>query len=165
MDFFEVVEKRASVRAFEPVDVSEEDLLKIVDAGRRAPSGRNVQPCQFIIIRDSRIIEKLGEVQQCIGQASAAVAVVVNAQVTPYWTEDAAAAIENMLLAIVALGYASVWVEGLVLRHEALVKDVLGVPAGLRAIAILPVGKPTDEPKQAQKKPLADILHTNRFGS
>jgi len=164
MDFFEAIEKRASVRAFEPVDVPEEELLKIVEAGRRAPSGRNVQPCQFIVITDRGIIEKLGQVQQCIGQASAAVAVLVNAQATPFWTEDAAAAIENMLLAIVALGYASVWVEGLVLRHEALVKETLGVPPSLRAIAILPIGKPAAEPKQAEKKPLADILHRNRFG-
>jgi nitroreductase len=164
MDFFEVVEKRASVRAFEPADIPEGDLLKIVDAGRRAPSGRNVQPCQFIIITDAAAIEKLGGVQECIGQASAAVAIVVNAPATPYWTEDAAAAIENMLLAIVALGYASVWVEGLVLRHEALVRETLSVPDELRPIAILPIGKPAAEPQQAEKKPLADILHRDRFG-
>ena len=44
MDLFEAIEKRASVRAFTPTEVPEEHLLKIVDAGRRAPSGGNRQP-------------------------------------------------------------------------------------------------------------------------
>ena len=38
MDLFEVIEKRASVREFQPVSVPEKDLLRIADAGRRAPS-------------------------------------------------------------------------------------------------------------------------------
>ncbi len=130
MDFFEAVERRASVRAFEPVEIAEDQLLRIVDAGRRAPSGRNRQPCQFVLITDKGVIERLSAVQACIGQASAATAVLVDDQLTEYWKEDAAAAIENMLLAIAALGYASVWVEGYVLRHEAMVKETLGVPDG-----------------------------------
>ncbi len=170
MDFFEVVERRASVRAFEPVEVPEDELLRIVDAGRRAPSGRNRQPCQFVLITDKATIERLGAVQACIGQASAAIAVLVDDQLTEYWKEDAAAAIENMLLAIAALGYASVWVEGYVLRNEAMVKEVLGVPEGpgadrpLRAIAVLPIGKPASEPMQTAKKPMDEMLHRDRFG-
>ena len=164
MDFFKVIDKRASVRAFQPVEVPEKDLLKIADAGRRAPSGRNRQPCQFVLITDLGLIERLGAVQACIGQASAAIAVLVDDQLTEYWREDAAAAIENMLLAITALGYASVWVEGYVLRNEAMVKETLGVPERLRAVAVLPIGKPAAEPTQAAKKPLQDILHHNRYG-
>ena len=164
MEFFQVVEKRASVRAFEPAEIQEDELLRIVDAGRRAPSGRNRQPCQFVLITDGTVIEKLGAVQACIGQASAAVAVLVDDQITEYWKEDAAAAIENMLLAIAALGYASVWVEGYVLRHEAMVKETLGVPDSLRAIAVLPIGKPAAEPQQAAKKPMDEVLHRDRFG-
>ncbi len=164
MEFFQVVEKRASVRAFEHAEIQEDELLRIVDAGRRAPSGRNRQPCQFVLITDGTVIEKLGAVQACIGQASAAVAVLVDDQITEYWKEDAAAAIENMLLAIAALGYASVWVEGYVLRHEAMVKETLGVPDSLRAIAVLPIGKPAAQPQQAAKKPMDEVLHRDRFG-
>jgi nitroreductase len=164
MEFFEVVERRASVRAFEPVEIAEEELLRILDAGRRAPSGRNRQPCQFVLITDKGLIERLGAVQACIGQASAAIAVLVDDQLTEYWKEDAAAAIENMLLAITAMGHASVWVEGYVLRNEAMVKETLGVPQNLRAIAVLPIGKPAAGPKQAAKKPLEEVVHRNRYG-
>ena len=165
MDLFEVIEKRASVREFQPVSVPEKDLLRIADAGHRAPSGRNRQPCQFVLITDRALIERLGAVQSCIGQASAAIAVLVDDKITEFWKEDAAAAIENMLLAITALGYASVWIEGYVLKNEAMVKEALGVPEKLRAIAVLPIGKPAAEPVQAAKKPLKEMLHRNRFGS
>jgi nitroreductase len=165
MDLFEVIEKRASVREFQPVSVPEKDLLKIAEAGRRAPSGRNRQPCQFVLITDRALIERLGAVQSCIGQASAAIAVLVDDTITEFWKEDAAAAIENMLLAITALEYASVWIEGYVLKNEAMVKEALGAPEKLRAIAVLPIGKPAAEPAQAKKKPLEEMLHRNRFGS
>jgi nitroreductase len=62
------------------------------------------------------------------------------------------------------LGYASVWVEGYVLRHEAMVKETLGVPQDLRAIAVLPIGRPAAEPTQAAKKPLSEMVHRDRFG-
>lgn len=164
MDLFEAVKQRASVRSFEPAEIPEADLLRILDAGRRAPSGYNRQPWQFILVRERETLESLSRVQDCIGQAAAAVALVVDEEQTKYWKEDAGAAIENMLLAAVALGYASLWIEGYVLRHEELVKEILGVPDRLRVLALLPIGAPADEPQQAEKKPLSEILHRERFG-
>ncbi len=165
MEFFETIKARASVRAYAPCEITDEELEKIVDAGRRAPSGMNRQPCAFIIMRDKATIEKLGKIQGCIAQASAAIAIVVDENATSFWKEDASAAIENMLLAVTALGYASLWVEGYVLRHEDYGKEVLGVPEHLRLLAILPVGKPADEPRQADKKALSEITYSERHGN
>ncbi|MFO7958491.1 MAG: nitroreductase family protein [Candidatus Brocadiia bacterium] len=164
MDFFEAIEKRASVRSFAPCHVDGEHLMRILDAGRRAPSGRNRQPCEFIVVRDKDILARLGKIQGCIAEASVAVAVVVDESATPYWKEDAAAAIENMLLAAVALGYASLWVEGYVLKNEDYARDVLGVPEELRVLAVLPIGKPAAEPAQAEKRPLDQVCHKERYG-
>jgi len=69
-----------------------------------------------------------------------------------------------MLLAVTALGYASLWVEGQVLRQEDYGKGVLGVPDDRRLLAILPIGAPAAPPSQADKKPLAEILHRERYG-
>ncbi len=164
MEFFEVIERRASVRAFKKCEVPEEDLMRILDAGRRAPSGYNRQPWEFILVRHEETLGALGTIQGCIGQASVAIAVVMDEEASQYWKEDAAAAIENMLLAAVALGYASLWVEGYVLRHEAYGKEVLGVPDDRRLLAILPIGEAAVEPSQAGKKPLAEILYRDRYG-
>jgi nitroreductase len=70
-----------------------------------------------------------------------------------------------MLLAIVALGYVSLWVEGYVLMNESYGKEVLGVPRDLRLLAILPIGRPVSKSTQSRKKPLGEITHLNRYGT
>jgi nitroreductase len=164
MDFFNVILTRASVRAFKRVQVSDTELIKILDAGRRAPSGYNAQPWEFIIIRDRDILTKLGRIQGCISQVDVAIAVVVNESATKYWKEDAAAAIENMLLAAVASGYASLWIEGYVLMNESYGKEILRVPDNMRLLAILPLGKPLGQPIQGRKKPLGETTYLNNYG-
>jgi len=165
MDLFEAIERRASVRAYNPVDVSEDDLRRIVDAGRRAPSGGNRQPLQFIAVTKRETLDALVPVQEAFASASAAVGIVADPAVSRWWLEDAAAAAENMLLAITALGYASVWVEGTLLKQEDRAKDLLAVPAAKRLIILLPIGAPTQETPQADKKPLDAVLFRERYGA
>ena len=124
----------------------------------------NVQPLEYIVIRDKETIKQLEKVQSFIGQASVVIAVVA-AQNSPFWLEDASAATENMLIAITSLGYASCWVEGTLLGHEQWAKELLGVPEERRLIVLLPVGKPADAPVQKEKKPLADIAYSERYGN
>lgn len=162
MDVFEAIAKRASVRAFKPGNVPERDLLKIVDAGRRAPSGYNRQPWEFIIVTDPGVLAELGRIQSCIAQAGAAIAVVVTE--TRYWMEDAAAAIENMLLAATALGYGSLWIEGYVLAQEDLAKAILGVPEEPHLVAVIPIGHPAKPTHQAPKRSLEDVVFWDQFG-
>ena len=164
MELFEAIAKRASVRAYKEAAVTEADLLKIVDAGRRAPSGGNRQPLQFILIQDAATLRALERVQACFATASAAVGILGDPAASRWWLEDAAAAAENMLLAITALGYASVWVEGTLLKEEAFAKELLGVPAQKRLVILLPVGKPPQNTPQADKKTLEDVLWREKYG-
>jgi nitroreductase len=164
MDLFETIEGRASVREYGPVDVPEADLLKIVDAGRRAPSGGNRQPLQYLAIQSPETLKALEKVQPSLGTASAAVGIIADPSVSRWWLEDASAAAENMLLAIHALGYASVWVEGTLLKQEDFAKELLGVPREKRFVILLPVGKAKKAVPQADKKPLEEILFREKFG-
>lgn len=164
MELFEAIEKRASVRDLAPADISDDDVRKILDAGRRAASGMNVQPREFIVIRDKDTIEKLSNVQTFIAQASVVIALVADGT-QRFWLEDVSASTENMLLAITALGYASCWVEGTLFPQEEWAKKLLGVPDNLRLIVLLPIGKPASTPAQKEKKPLADIVHAERYGN
>ena len=165
MDVFEAIRTRASVRSLKPCLVTEQELEQILDAGRRAPSGSNRQPWEFILIRDRTILDQLGRIQSCISEGFAAIAFVMDERASKYWKEDAGAAIENMLLAVVALGYASVWVEGYVLNQEDYGKKVLGVPKHLRLLAILPIGMPAVSPQQARKKPLGELVYYDTYGN
>ena len=103
MNVFEAIRKRRSVRELVPVEIPMEDLEKIVDTGRRAASGMNAQPREFIVITDQGLIEQLALAQGFIRDASAVVAVVADDSGSMYWLEDVAASVENMLLAITAL--------------------------------------------------------------
>jgi nitroreductase len=165
MDLFEAIEKRASVRDLKPVDVPEADLERILDAGRRAPSGRNRQPLDFIVIRDPDTIKKLAKAQACLADVSTVICIAADPGKSEFWLEDVAAATENMLLAITALGYASVWIEGTLLRDEGDHKKVLGIPENMRLMVALPVGKAAEPKSQADKRPLKEIVHWDRYGN
>jgi nitroreductase len=164
MEFFQVIKERASVRRFVQTRISREDIEKIVDAGRRAPSGYNRQPWEFIVITEEETLRELAPIQRCIGEAAAAIGVVMDEKSSNFWKEDASAAIENMLLAAVALGYGSLWVEGYVLKQEPMAKGILKVPPKKRLIAILPIGKPAEEASQARKKSLEEITYWEEYG-
>lgn len=59
MSFWEVVKNRRSVRAFKPNSVPEEDIVKIIDAARMAPTSGNQQPWKFLVVRNKKKIEAL----------------------------------------------------------------------------------------------------------
>lgn len=58
-DYIELIQKRRSMRAFTNQEVSDEDIRKIVDAARYAPSGMNFQPWEYIVVRDKKVISEL----------------------------------------------------------------------------------------------------------
>ncbi len=165
METLEAIRKRASVREFEAGAIPEEDIERILEAGAAAASGMNVQPREFIVIRDRKTLGELGRVQDVLARCSAAIGIVADPEVSRYWLEDASASAENMLLAIADMGYGSVWVEGTLLRKEDWAKDLLEIPDEKRLIIFLPIGKPKSPPKQAPKKSLAELVHWESYGN
>jgi nitroreductase len=165
MEMLEGIRRRRSARGLGPVSIPRAHLETIVDAGRLAPSGKNAQPWEFIVITRRETIAQLAQVQALLGQASAVVAVVVDEQASPFWLEDASAATENMLLAMEALGYGSRWIEGTLRPKEAWAKEVLGVPADKRLVILLPIGAGLYPEEPKPKRALVDVLHWERFGN
>lgn len=168
MDFFEAVSKRRSVRKYSSQPVPTEVLERIVSAGIEAPTGCNEQLKQYIIVDDPELMEQLRPTSPTLDGAPAAIVLLIEPKGTPYgefWIQDASAAMENMLLAAVALGYAGCWVEGALRRCEDNVRELLGVPDHLRVWSLMPVGRPAELPDRPPKSESADVLHRNRFGS
>ena len=168
MNLFEAIQKRHSYRGdYLDQPVPREDLKKIVQAGIQAPSGCNAQSTSFIIVDDTEVINRIRELVRL--PAPAVIACVVDP--TPVYKdmsfelEDCAAAVENMLLCITALGYATVWLDG-VLRGPIgpQIETILGVPEGKRVQILLPIGVPTEEVPQREKKPFEERAWFNRYG-
>ena len=165
MDFFTAVEKRHSFRGkYKNDPVPDSDIKKIVDAGLRAPSGCNAQTTYFTVVTNKELhdgIVKLFDME-CV--ATAPVIIVAYTKKVKFdfgldfELEDYGAAVENILLAATALGYASLWVDGtsrLDGRNKELAK-LLDIPADYEVRTILPVGVPEKHGTQASRKPFEE---------
>jgi nitroreductase len=161
MDTFEAIRRRRSVRHYTGEPIPREHLEQIVDAGRMAASGYNRQPWTFIVITDRAMIERLRVAADWMDKAGAIIAVVLD-PTSEFWLEDGAAAIENMLLAVTALGYGACWLEGDTLPLETEFKPLLGVPAEKRLLTLIPVGVPAEWPTR-HKKQLQEVLHWETY--
>ncbi len=161
MDALEAIRTRRSVRAYTGAPVPREHLEQIVDAGRLAATGSNRQPWAFIVITDRATIAQLKLTARWMEKAGGVVAVVMDPR-TRWWIEDGAAAVQNMLIAATALGYGSCWLEGYSLQFEARVKALLGVPAGLRLLTLIPVGIAAEMP-DPDKKTLSQVIHWEKY--
>lgn len=173
MDLFEAIKGRRSIRAYTRENVSEEEIEKLIDAARWAPSAGNIQPWKFVIIRDAGTKQKLAAAalnQTFIEEAPVVIVVCADeAQssvgygsrgVTLYCIQDIAAATQNILLAAHALGLSTCWVGAF---REELVRRALNVPPNIRPVAIIPVGHAAEEPRAPSRKSLKDIIHHETF--
>ncbi len=163
MELFEAIAKRYSCRDLKAVEIPRGDLEKILDAGRRAASGNNVQPFEFLVLTAAKDIEKIASAQGFIAKASAIIVIVADPDKSPYWLEDISAAAQNMLLAISALSYGCTWVEGTTLRKEPEFKEYLGIPEHLRLMIFLPIGQPALAGEQKPKKSLSTMIHWQKW--
>jgi nitroreductase len=177
MNLFDAIAKRHSYRGvFKDQPVPREDLRRIVQAGLLAPSGMNAQTTTFVIVDDLAITSQIGAMHlrnKAVQTASAFIACITDKIPSPVYgdvsfqVEDCSAAVENILLAITALGYASVWVDGWLRagQNAEIIGRLLGVPESKVVRILLPVGIAEDtNPKRPEKKPFEERAWFNRFG-
>jgi nitroreductase len=174
LDVLRAIKTRRSVRAFTAQQVTDEQVEKLIDAARWAPSAGNIQPWDFIIVRDSATkqgLSKAALTQKAIEEAPVVIVVCADPMqsasrygsrgINLYCLQDTAAATQNILLAAHAMGLSTCWI-GAFKEEEA--KSVVGVPNGVRPIAIVPVGHAAEKPRERPRKQLTEIMHHETFG-
>ena len=173
MDIFEIIEKRYSHKEkFLPNAVPLADLERIAKAGLAAPSGNNSQCVRLIILPDSASVQPLRGIAPTDGllTAPSAIALLTDGSTQAgkhnFELEDYAAAAQNMLLAVTALGYASVWLDspffGEAAQKAALA--ALGAPEGYHLRVVLPVGLPDGSGSRRTKMPFNKRVSYKVFG-
>jgi nitroreductase len=173
MEAMEAIVRRASYRgAYLPTPVPRADLEQILQAGLAAPSGCNKQTVNLIAVDDPAILTRLrGILKASVGVDAPAMICVLTRRIIAYrdrsfFVQDYAAAIQNMLLAVTALGYESCWVEGQITDKDQLgrrMADLLGVPAEYELVCYLPVGRAAEAVRRAPKLPFAQRAWYNGF--
>jgi nitroreductase len=173
MDMLALIQKRRSYRGrFRPDPVPREHLTAIMEAGLAAPSGCNKQTVSLIAVDDPETLKALRAViDPPVGETAPAMICVLTQRIIAYRdrcfaAQDYAAAIENMLLAIVALGYQSCWYEGHITDNDRIgekMAGILGVPDSYDLVCFLPIGIAEDAPSEPKKKAFEERAWFNGF--
>ena len=164
MEVFEAVRTMLAVRRYLDRPVSETIVQRIVEAGRLTGSAMNLQPWQFIVVQDRDTLRRLGALARSGPYvAGAPLAIVVAVDHTGYAVSDASRAIDSMMLTAWSEGVGSNWVG---FGNLEKVNALLGIPAELDVLAILPFGYPADRIGRGKKKrkPLRAVAHRERYG-
>ena len=167
----DVIFARKSVRSYTDQPVSDEQVETMLRAAMAAPTGMNVQPWRFVVVRDQAVKDKLagprgGMIAQApvvfvicgettlmrkpFGQPDAEAVVVENGN----WTQDCSAATENLLLAAEALGLGAVWTAAHPYADRVNpIREALGLPENVTPLCVVPCGYPAgdDQPKDKWK--------------
>ena len=168
MDFQSLAKKRYSCRKFRPEPVEREKIRRILEAGRVAPSACNKQPWLVVVITDEVMLEKVRGTYHRGWFRSAPAVLVVCCDHHQSWKRedgkdhadiDAAIFADHLTLAAAEEGLGTCWVCHF--DHDRCA-ELLGLPAQLEPMAMLPLGYPDDTPDPDRhdrlRKPLDEIV-------
>ncbi len=172
MEVFDCIVKRRSVRRYEKQEVSDELLCKLVDAGRWAPSGSNIQPLHYTIVRTPEQIKKVKAFTPGMSaEVPAVIAVCADLDLAArkggklgcetLAVLDAAMAAQNILLAATELGLGSCVIRSF--NPEA-VQTILKLPETIVPQLLVSVGYPARIPKPPRRKEIEAITSWEAYG-
>lgn len=164
MDVRDAIRHRFSVRSYQDKEIPRDVLLDVLETARLAPSAKNRQAWQFIVVTDKAKKEELSEVangQRFVAQAAAVIAGVatepdyVMTCDVPASHIDVAIAMEHIALAAVAHGLGTCWIGSF---YQDRARRVLALPEEWKVITLMPIGYPALHAPEKRRKPLEDIV-------
>lgn len=158
-NLLDFLKERRSIRNFKDTPIPDEEIEMILEAGRVSPSASNIQPWEFIIIKNKEIISRLASIApygRFISQAPVVIAIVGKIDENPRWyIQDTSLVSMNMMLMAWALGIGTCWI-GSIDREKA--KTILGIAGYDFLLTVLPMGYIRGEiPRPPPRKDMAKI--------
>lgn len=171
----ELIRNRRSIRKYtsQPVDRQTLDLL--VETLLRAPSSRNRQPWEFVVVDDPTTLLKLSVAKEhgssFLREAALGIVICADSGQSDVWVEDCAIAAILVQMTAQSLGLGSCWIQ---IRHrqhnahassESYIRELLGIPASRRVASVISIGQPAEarSPVPAEALQYAKVRH-NRYG-
>ena len=164
MEFKEVIRNRYSCKKYSARQIEKEKLTSILEAGRLAPTAKNLQPQRIHVLTKAEDLAKLDTVSPC--RYGAPVVLIFTYNSDEEWkhpeeagvhsgVEDVSIVATHIMLQATELGLGTTWVN--MFRNSRLEK-VFDLPANEKSVLIMPIGFPADNAKPSRmhtkKKPL-----------
>jgi nitroreductase len=170
MKVSEAIRTKRAVRQFQDKPLSDEEIISILNAGRRSQSSKNTQPWQFIAITDKATLKALSELGDWAGHlAGAALGVAMLSEDPAEKFQrlfDLGQAAAYMQLAAWELGIGSCLAS---IYEPERARDLLGFPANLHLRIAISFGYPLSEeailkpPRAGGRKPLDQVVHREKW--
>lgn len=171
MEAWDAICARRNVRQYRTEPVSQADLTRIAEAGWRAPSGKNRQPWDFVIVTEADQLQALSTVWQGAGHIASAVAAIAlvvpeppneRRRLTDQY--DLGQATMAMLIAATALGIGAGHSS---VADQDKARAILGVPEPHLVSYLLGIGYPAGRPlapiRKPDRRPFAEVVHYGRW--
>jgi len=167
----ELIETRRSIRSYKDQEIEEDKLNYVLQAFRKAPSAKNLQPWKLVVIKNKKILSDIAIAcnnQTFMEEAPVIIAACAKEE-EAYGTMggymnsypiDIAIALEHLILAATEKGLGTCWIGAF---KEQLVKDILGVPDNVKVVALTPLGYPAGEASVSGRKPLTEIISYDKY--
>ena len=171
MSVFEAIMNRKSIRVYKNDPIPQEVLIRVLEAARWAPSGKNLQPWKFIVVRDKDLREKLATASaQQHFMAEAPVIVVAcgypdecYARMGRYmksWSVDVAIALEHLILQAQEEGLGTCWIGGFSQENA---RKIVDIPDKYKVVTVMPIGYPVEETAPRPRKPIEEVVCYEKF--
>ncbi len=164
MEFYEVINKRRSIRAYKKDPVEDSKLSRILNAARLAPTAANRQPYSLIVVKDEETKQKLKNAYSQEWFFTAPVIVCACALPDDAWKRndgkgyvdvDVAIAMDHLILAASAEGLGTCWIAAF---KPEVVREVLNIPDNMEPLVLTPLGYPETIPEPTFRKPLEEMV-------
>ena len=180
MDYEHLLSRR-SIRKFNENEVTHQEIMYLLNAARHAPSARNIQPIEYILVKNKEKKKKLAKISRQNQPETSSVSIIVVGdlnlanlvgKISPHDVTtsekgvnmfiymDAAAAIQNMILAAHKIKLGSLWISSF---DEKSLKELIKLPEDHVPLGIICFGKYDDVPKKPPKRKINEILHLEDY--
>lgn len=152
MDTLETILTRRSIRRYTTKSISDEQIVKLLEAAMAAPSAANQQPWHFVVITDRKVLVQIPAFHphaHMLKEAAAAILVAYDIELEKMKGRavlDCSCASQNMLLAAHALGLGAVWC-GIYPVEERIIamRRLLNMPQHVVPFSLISVGYPNEK--------------------
>ncbi len=181
MELLDQIKARRTVRKYKKDPVREEDLQKVLEAARWAPSWANTQCWEYVVVKDPKV---KGEIAEAFSKGNPIVPALTEAPVVlvacgqlkkagyfrdkaatekgDWFMFDVALSLENLILAAHSLGLGTAIVGAFDAKK---VTAALGIPENVAVMAITPLGYPAEIPPAPKRKEIKEFVHFDKFGT